>query len=201
MPRFTPLNVHSHYSLLNALPKIPELVSRAKECSCPALALTDNGNLYGAVEFYKACRQAGITPIIGVHAYMAFRTRLDKQAGVDNRRHRLILLAKNLAGYRNLLKLVTQSHLEGFYYRPRIDLEILGAHKEGLLAISPAFGSDIRHLLTARGEEAARERVAWYRERFGESGFFIEISRHPEIDGHENAMRQMIHLAKDAGAP
>ena len=124
MEKFVHLHIHSHYSLLQALPKIPDLIAAAKKNEMVALALTDNGNLYGAIEFYKACKKENIKPIIGVDAYMATRTRFDKQAGVDNRRARLVLLAKNLTGYKNLIKLVTYSHLEGFYYKPRIDREL-----------------------------------------------------------------------------
>ena len=113
--KFIHLHTHSHYSLLNALPKIDELVHKAKEFKMSALALTDNCNLYGAIEFYKECKKADIKPIIGIDAYVAVRKRTDKQAGVDNRRARLILLARDEVGYKNLIKLVTLAYLEGFY--------------------------------------------------------------------------------------
>ena len=114
MSEFTHLHTHSHYSLLNALPKIDELVGAAKKYGMKTLALTDNGNMYGTIEFYKLCKKKEIKPIIGVDFYVAQRTRKDKDAGIDNRRTRLVLLAQNEIGYRNLLKLVTISHLEGF---------------------------------------------------------------------------------------
>src|SRR6185312_12026038 len=114
MSQFTHLHTHSHYSLLNALPKIDDLVGAAKKNGMKALALTDNGNLYGAIEFFKACKKAEIKPIIGVDFYVAVRSRKDMQAGIDNRRARLILLATNEQGYKNLIQLVTLSHLEGF---------------------------------------------------------------------------------------
>ena len=120
--KFTHLHTHSHYSLLQALPKLPELIAAAKKDGMEALALTDNGNMYGTIEFYKECQKQGVKPIIGVDAYLASRTRFDKQAGVDKDRFRLVLLCKNETGYKNLLKLVTASYLEGFYYKPRIDL-------------------------------------------------------------------------------
>ena len=147
MSRFTHLHTHSHYSLLSALPKIDELVAEAKKHGMTSLALTDNGNLYGAIEFYKACKKKDIKPIIGVDFYVAARTRKDMQAGIDNRRSRLILLAMDEAGYRNLLQLVTKSHLEGFYYKPRIDRELLETFNEGLIAISPSFSGDIANHL------------------------------------------------------
>src|ERR1035437_6182564 len=114
MKPFSHLHVHSHYSLLNALPKIPDLVARAKKDGMKALALTDNGNMYGTIEFYKECLNEGIKPVIGIDAYVAIRNRTDKQAAIDNVRYRLILLAKNETGYKNLITLVTKAHLEGF---------------------------------------------------------------------------------------
>ncbi|MBI2086707.1 MAG: DNA polymerase III subunit alpha [Candidatus Zambryskibacteria bacterium] len=133
---FTHLRTHSHYSLLEALPKIPELIKKAKDSGMTSLALTDSGNLYGAIEFYKECLEHGIKPIIGVDFYVALRTRHDKEARIDNSRSRLVLLAENLTGYHNLLKLVTASYLEGFYYKPRIDRELLEKYNEGLIAIA-----------------------------------------------------------------
>ncbi|MDP2641965.1 MAG: DNA polymerase III subunit alpha [bacterium] len=136
MTKFVHLRTHSHYSLLEALPKISELVKKAKLSGMEALALTDSGNLYGAIEFYKECKDQGIKPIIGVDFYVAVRTRHDKEARIDNERSRLILLAENNTGYRNLLKLVTDSYLEGFYYKPRIDRELLEKYNDGLIAIA-----------------------------------------------------------------
>ncbi len=136
MSKFVHLHTHSHYSLLEALPKIPELIKKAKKLGMTALALTDSGNLYGAIEFYKECKEQGIKPIIGVDFYVALRTRIDKEAHIDNQRTRLILLAENNQGYKNLLKLVSASYLEGFYYKPRIDRELLEKHHEGLIGIA-----------------------------------------------------------------
>src|SRR3989344_5526749 len=120
---FVHLHVHSHYSLLDAVSKIDELVKTAKKRGFSALALTDHGNLYGAIEFYEACKKEGIKPIIGVEAYIAPKTRFDQDQ--NNRYYHLILLAINETGYRNLMKLVSLSHLEGFYYKPRMDKELL----------------------------------------------------------------------------
>ena len=141
--KFTHLHTHSHYSLLQALPKLPELIEAAKVDGMEALALTDNGNMYGAIEFYKECQKQGIKPIIGVDAYLASRTRFDKQAGVDKDRFRLVLLCKSEIGYKNLLKLVTASYLEGFYYKPRVDIELLEKYSEGLICISGSWSGDI----------------------------------------------------------
>jgi DNA polymerase-3 subunit alpha len=201
MPRFVPLHVHSHYSLLNALPKIPDLVAHAKKEGHTALALTDNGNLYGALEFYKECKKEGLKPIVGVHAYLALRTRTDKQTGVDNRRDRLLLYAKNLEGYKNLIKLTTLANLEGFYYKPRIDRELLQNHAEGLIAVAPAFGSDIGRLMTQKDDAILDERLTWYQRVFGAENFFLEVSRHPEIEGHDALMNERIAVAKKKKLP
>ena len=125
MTKFSHLHIHSHYSLLNALPKIKDLVARAKKYDMSALALTDNGNMYATIKFYQECLKQDIKPIIGVDFYVALKTRRDKRSGIDNRSTRLILLAKNEIGYKNLIKLVSKSFLEGFYYKPRIDRELL----------------------------------------------------------------------------
>ncbi|HPI82724.1 MAG TPA: PHP domain-containing protein, partial [Candidatus Paceibacterota bacterium] len=122
---FIHLHTHSHYSLLDGLSKVPDLVKTAKKNGMSALALTDHGNMYGAIEFYKECQKAEIKPIIGVEAYIAERSRFDKEPGIDNKRYHLTLLAKNKQGYKNLMKLVSLSNLEGFYYKPRMDKEIL----------------------------------------------------------------------------
>jgi DNA polymerase-3 subunit alpha len=196
---FIHLHVHSHYSLLNALPKIDDLVAKAKELNMPAMAITDAGNMYGVIDFYMACVKKGIKPIIGVDFYVATRTRKDMQAGVDSRRHRLVLLAKDFDGYKNLIKLVTHSNLEGFYYKPRIDKELIEKHNNGLIAIAPSFSSEISAALKMRDIEKAKEKIAWYKSVYPD--FYIEITRHPEIDGHEGLMNQLIKLAHETDTP
>ena len=241
MAKFTHLHVHSHFSLLNALPKIDELVKAAKNDHMTALALTDAGNMYGAIEFYKECKKAEIKPILGVDFYVAIRTRKDVQAGVDNRRTRLVLLAKNETGYKNLIQLVTKSYLEGFYYKPRIDRELFEAHHEGLIAIAPSYSSDIAQAVKNRDLEKAKLLINDYKKIFNDAGkpsdtslgglpgepsgrelglgnrgiarrenvsegldfqnFYIEITRHPEIDGHEELMTSLVKLAKETNTP
>src|SRR3989338_3338237 len=147
MNKFVHLHTHSHYSLLDGLSKIEGLVDRAKSLGMEALAITDHGNIYGAVEFYKKCQKAGIKPIIGVETYVAKTSRLSKNSKIDNVRHHLTLLAKNDVGYKNLVTLITKSHLEGFYYKPRIDKEILELHKEGLIVLSGCFSGEVSPLL------------------------------------------------------
>lgn len=199
--KFIHLHTHSHYSLLNALPKIPDLIKEAKHYEMPALALTDNANLYGAIEFYKDCKKNGIKPIIGSDFYVAARTRFDKQGGVDNRRTRLILLARDLDGYKNLIKLVTSANIEGFYYKPRIDKELIEKYKYGLICISPSFSGAITQALKNGDPIEAKRLVAWYKEIYGIENFFLELTHHPEIDGHEETMKKIIALSKETNTP
>ncbi len=199
--KFIHLHVHSHYSLLNALPKIPELVKEAKKYGMNALALTDNANLYGAIEFYKACKKAEIKPILGSDFYMAARTRFDKQGGVDNRRSRLILLVKDLSGYHNLIKLVTQANLEGFYYKPRIDKELIEKYSEGLICISPSFSGATTQALKNGNIEEAHRLISWYKQIYGKENFYLELTHHPEIEGHEEIMKKIIRLAHETNTP
>ncbi len=197
MSRFIHLHTHSHYSLLNALPKIDDLLDEAKSLNMPALALTDAGNLYGAIEFYKTAKKKGIKPILGVDFYVAVRTRKDMQAGIDNRRNRLVLLAKNYDGYKNLIKLVTDSNFEGYYYKPRIDRELIEKYNKDLVCIAPSFSSDISMAMKARNIEKAKECIDFYKKVYGPENFYIEITRHPEIQDHEGLMQQLIKLAKE----
>ncbi|KKR66182.1 MAG: polymerase III, alpha subunit protein [Parcubacteria group bacterium GW2011_GWB1_40_5] len=170
----------------------------------PAIALTDNCNLYGAIEFYKTCKKKEIKPIIGIDAYVAYRSRLDK-TGIDKERYRLVLLAENEVGYKNLIQLVTLAHLEGFYYKPRIDREILEKYHEGLIAIAPSFSSDILKSLQLANDEQALERLNWYKRVFSgtteKPNFFLEITHHPEIKGHEENMRKMVEFGKNTNTP
>lgn len=199
--KFIHLHVHSHYSLLNALPKIPELVKEAKKYEMTALALTDNANLYGAIEFYKACKKAEIKPIIGADMYVAARTRNDKQGGVDNRRSRLVLLVKDLAGYHNLIKLVTLANLEGFYYKPRIDKELIEKYHGGLICISPSFSGSTTQALKNGNLDEAKNLIAWYKQVYGAENFYLELTHHPEVEGHEETMKKIISLAKETNTP
>lgn len=197
--KFVHLHVHSHFSLLSALPKIPELVENAKKMGMESLALTDNGNMYGAIEFYKTCQKKGVKPIIGLDAFIALDSRFDKRSGIDNSRTRLVLLAKNDIGYKNLIQLVTKSHLEGFYYKPRIDKELLELHHEGLIAIMPAIAGEIAKIVESDYEKA-KSIVQWYEKIFGEENFFIEITRHEKIEGHKKKMDFVLKLSKETGA-
>ena len=199
-PNFVHLHTHSHYSLLEALPKISDLIEAAKKDGQTALALTDNGNLYGAVEFYKECKDAKIKPIIGVDFFVAPRTRHDKEHRVDDRHSRLVLLAQNFAGYQNLLQLVSKSYLEGFYYRPRIDRELIEQYADGLIAILPSFSGEHARAIDDGNIERAKELLGWYKKTFPDR-CFAEITHHPEADGHEKKMQKIIELAKSENVP
>lgn len=193
---FVHLHTHSHYSLLSALPQIKDMVKLAAKLEMPALALTDNGNLYGAIEFYKACTKAGIKPIIGVDFYIAQRTRHDKESGIDSRRTRIVLLARDYTGYQNLIKLVTYSHLEGFYYKPRVDKELLEKHSQSLIAIVPAFNSEIRNPLQSGHEDEALALIERYKSWYGAENVYLEITHHPEVENHADLMKATREFAK-----
>ena len=197
---FIHLHVHSHYSLLNALPTPKELAAKAKEDGMHALAITDAGALYGAIDFYKACTKEGIKPIIGLDAFVAPRTMTDKEGRIDKPRARLVLLAKNNDGYKNLIEIVTRSFCDGFYYRPRIDHELLEKYKDNLICIIPSFSGEPVLALKDEDPERAGASLDWYKNLFGED-CYLEITHHPEILGHESTQKKIITLAQDANVP
>lgn len=197
---FIHLHVHSHYSLLNALPTPKELAQRAKEYNMPALALTDNGALYGAINFYKACTKEKIKPIIGVDAFLAPRTRFDKDGGIDKPRGRVVFLAKNNNGYTNLIKMVTASFIDGFYYRPRVDHELIKRFHEDLVCIVPSFSGEPILAMKELNDERAESTLDWYKNLFGDD-CYLEITHHPEIDGHEKLQQNIIALGAKMHVP
>ena len=199
--KFTHLHTHSHYSLLDGLSKIDDLISRVKELGMDSIALTDHGNLYGAIEFYKKAKAAGIKPIIGCELYVAKRNHLDKTTNIDDERYHLVVLAKNQTGYKNLVKLVSKAHLDGFYYKPRVDKELLKKHSEGLIALSACLGGEISQTLLNKGIEAA-EKVAYeYREIFGKENYFLELQQHPNIEDQNIVNPLIIELARKTKIP
>ena len=197
--KFTHLHTHSHYSLLDGLAKIDDLVSRAKELGMDSLALTDHGVLYGAVEFYKKARKAGIKPILGIEAYMAPRDRFGRDPG--ERYFHLILLAENDTGWKNLVKLSTKSHLEGFYYKPRIDKDILREHHEGLIGLSACLGGEVNRALTAGHWDDAKKIAFEYQDIFGKGNFFLELGDHPNTPDAVKLRGLVIALAAETGIP
>lgn len=175
MRGFVHLHTHTQYSLLDGCCRIPQLVERAAEFGCPAIAMTDHGVLHGLVEFVRACDRQGIKPIIGCEVYVAPRRRTDRTPRVDENPHHLVLLVESETGYRNLLRLVSLASLEGFYYKPRVDKELLRLHHEGLIALSGCLAGEIPRLLTAGEQEAAEAVAREYTELFGPGRFFLEL--------------------------
>lgn len=178
---FVYLHVHSHYSLLEALPKPKKLVARAKELGMTALALTDNGSAYGAVEFWKACKEAEIKPIIGCDIYVAPYRMTDRRPRVDDRPGRLLLIVETEEGYRNLSKIITSAFLEGFYYKPRVDKDFLRAHSKGLIALTGAVSGEVPAAAANGDLQKAKDLIATYKDIFGPDNFFLELIHHPDM--------------------
>ncbi len=199
--KFTHLHTHTHYSLLDGLIKIDKLVKRAKELNFEAIAITDHGNMYGAIEFYKKSKQAGLKPIIGLEAYLAPRTINDRAAGIDSKSYHITLLAKNEAGYKNLLKLTSQSWLDGFYYKPRIDKNLLRQHSDGLIALSGCLSGEINRLILGNNFKGAEEKVYEYLDIFGRENFFLELGYHRSLPDSVKSYRALIELSQKTKVP
>jgi DNA polymerase-3 subunit alpha len=197
---FVHLHLHTEYSLLDGACRLDKLVDKAHELKFPALAITDHGAMYGAIEFYRAAREKGIKPIIGCEVYVAPGSRLEKKQGSGTRDiyHHLGLLAKDETGYKNLIKLTTAAHLDGYYYKPRIDKEILAKHGEGLIALSGCLASEIPDLIMKDQIAKARDTVDWFKQTLGADNFFLELQNHgmPE---QAKVNKQLIQFAKDFG--
>ncbi len=198
---FVHLHNHTHYSLLDGLTKIDDLIVKVKEQGSPAVAITDHGSMYGVVEFYEKCTKAGIKPIIGVETYLAPNSRFDKNTKEDARNFHLVLLAENNQGYQNLIKLVSAAHLEGYYYKPRIDWDLLEKHHEGLIACSACLAGEIPRLISAKKLDKAKDRIKQYQDLFGADNFFLEIMDHPELEGQSEVNQGLIELSRQTGAP
>jgi len=197
---FVHLHTHSHYTLLGALPTPKELAKAAKEDGQDALALTDAGALYGAIDFYKACQKEGVKPIIGLDAYLAPRTRHDKEAMIDKPRARLVLLAKTFTGYQNLIQLVTKSNLEGFYYKARLDEELIKEYAKDLICIIPSFAGEVAQALKEDDQEKAAERLDWYKGVFGDD-CYLELTHHLELFDHTQNQKKIVELSRISSIP
>lgn len=198
---FVHLHVHSHYSLLDGLPKIDELVSYAKEQGAPALALTDHGALYGVIEFYQTALKAGIKPIIGVETYVAPLGHQHKRAKVDEKNHHLVLLAATNEGYQNLIKLITIAHLEGYYYRPRVDHELLKKYGRGLIALSACLKGEVPTAILNDDLAGAAQIIARYQDIFGRENFYLELQDHPSLPQQAQVNQALKQLGRQTGAP
>ncbi len=202
---FVHLHLHTEYSLLDGACRLDTLMTKARDLKFPSLAITDHGVLYGAIDFYQAARKAGIKPIIGCEVYVAPGSRLERKAGGNSSAsgmkdvyNHLVLLAKDELGYRNLVKLVTSAHLEGFYYKPHIDKEILAQHREGLIALSGCLASEIPQHILQDNPDRAREAIDWFKQTLGPENFYLEVQNHA-IAEQAKVNRLLIPWAKEFG--
>jgi DNA polymerase-3 subunit alpha len=186
---------------LDGLPKIDEILDRALELGMDSCALTDHGVMYGAIEFYKKAVKKGVKPIIGVEAYFAYEKMTQKRPNIDDKRYHMILLARNEKGYRNLVKLITLAHLEGFYYKPRIDDEVLAKYSEGLIGFSGCLQGKIPRLILAKKLDEAEKQILKYRDIFGKEHFYLEVQRHPNNTDQEKLNKVIIEFSKKLKLP
>ncbi len=201
MTHFVHLHNHSEFSLLDGLSKMDEMVTYAKTIGMKALAITDHGNLYGAIKFYKKCHEMGIKPIIGCEMYVAKRSLIDKDVTLDKDYNHLILLAENLDGYKNLMKLVSIANLKGFYYKPRIDIDLLRKHSQGLICLTACVNGYIGDALLNEQEETAISRLKTLQQIFGENHLYIELQRHLQVEKQEQLNQKLLGLSKRFGIP
>ena len=197
---FVHLHVHTEYSLLDGVCRLDRLCSVAKERGQTALAITDHGNLFGAVDFYKAAKKEGIKPIIGCEAYVAARSRFDKVHGVDSDRHHLILLCKNETGYKNLTKLISAAWVDGFYTKPRIDRELIEKYHEGLICLSACLAGEIPKLIMNGDLDSAQKTELWYENIFGKGNYYLELQNHG-IPEQARVNEALIRISKNTGVP
>ncbi len=197
---FTHLHVHSEYSLLDGACRIEPMLDKIKSMGQTSVAITDHGVMYGVIDFYRAALKRGIKPIIGCEAYVAPRSRFDKVHGIDNERYHLVLLCKNNEGYKNLIKLVSEGWVNGFYTKPRIDKELLEKHHEGLIALSGCLAGEVSQALLHNDYEEAVKVANWYKETFGKDNYYIEIQNHG-LGEQQQIIPELIRLSKETGIP
>jgi len=196
---FIHLHLHSGYSLLDGAVSINKLIKKTKEYNMPSIALTDHGVMYGVIEFYKTAKEAGIKPIIGVECYLATRSRFDKDVNLDKNQYHLILLAQNHEGYLNLCKLVSKANLEGLYYKPRIDKELLLTHHKGLVALSACLQGEVAQLILNNQEKTLKESLDFYKNVFKEN-FYLEIQDHNLTD-QQKVNKALLEISKKENIP
>ncbi len=197
---FVHLHVHTEYSMLDGLSRIPELLKYVKEHGQTAVAITDHGGMYGAVSFFNACKKEEVKPIIGVEAYVAKNSRFDKQLKMGSDQFHLLLIAQNMTGYRNLMRLVSLANLEGFSYKPRMDEEILEKYNDGIIATSGCMSSIFNRLILEGKEEEAIEKLKWYKNVFKDR-FYIELQAHPDIPECKELTKKQVEIARKLDIP
>ena len=196
---FTHLHVHTEYSLLDGSNKIKEYVARVKELGMDSAAITDHGVMYGVIDFYRAAREAGINPILGCEVYVAPGSRFDKDTGTgEDRYYHLVLLAENNKGYSNLMKIVSKGFVEGFYYKPRVDMELLREYHEGIIALSACLAGEVSRYLTRGMYEDAKAAALRYQDIFGKGNFFLELQDHG-ISEQQEVNRQLLRMHQETG--
>ena len=196
---FTHLHVHTEYSLLDGSNKIKEYVARVKELGMTAAAITDHGVMYGVIDFYRAAKEAGIKPILGCEVYVAPNSRFDKETGVsDDRYYHLVLLAENNEGYANLTKIVSKGFVEGFYYKPRVDMEVLEKYHEGVIALSACLAGEVQRNLVRGLDKEAEEAAYKYEAIFGKGNFYLELQDHG-IPEQRFVNQKLLGLSKKTG--
>ena len=198
---FTHLHVHTVYSLLDGFARIPDLVSRAKELGQDSLAITDHGVMYGVIDFYKECKKQGIKPILGCEVYVAPDSRLDRELGAnDERYYHLILLAENNLGYSNLTKIVSQGFIDGFYYKPRVDREILQKYHEGIICLSACLQGEVAFYLRRRLYDEAKRVALEHLEIFGAGNYFLEMQNH-SLPEDTIVNTDLMRMSQETGIP
>ena len=197
---FTHLHVHSEYSLLDGACRIQPMLDKIKSMGQTSVAITDHGVMYGVIDFYKAAKAKGIKPVIGCEVYVAPRSRFDKVHGIDNERYHLVLLCKNNEGYKNLIKLVSEGWVNGFYTKPRVDKDILEKYHDGLIALSGCLAGEVAQALEHRDYDEAKKVALWYKETFGEGNYYLEIQNH-NLDEQLMINPELIRLSKETGIP
>ena len=196
---FTHLHVHTEYSLLDGSSKIKELVARAKELGMDSLAITDHGVMYGVIDFYRAALEAGIKPIIGCEVYVAPGSRFDRETvSGEDRYYHLVLLAENDRGYQNLMKIVSKGFVEGYYYKPRVDLELLTTYHEGIIALSACLAGEVQRYLERGFYEEAKEAALRYEQIFGKGNFFLELQDHG-IPAQRTVDQGLLRMSRETG--
>ncbi|HHW57948.1 MAG TPA: DNA polymerase III subunit alpha [Clostridia bacterium] len=197
---FVHLHVHSEYSLLDGSCRIKDLIAKTKELKMKAIAITDHGVMYGVIDFYKEAVAQGIKPIIGCEIYVATRRMQDKEYGIDDENYHLVLLAKDMTGYKNLMKIVSVASIEGFYYKPRVDREFLKEHSEGLIALSACLAGEVPSYILRGEYEKAKEVALFYDSIFGRGNFYLELQDHGILE-QQKANKELIRLSKETGIP
>ncbi len=197
---FVHLHLHTQYSLLDGACRFGQLFDAAKQNGQTAVAITDHGNMFGAIEFYKEAKKHGIKPIIGCEVYVAVRSRFDKVHSVDSERHHLVLLCKNETGYKNLIKMVSESWTSGFYVKPRVDKELLEKYHEGIIALSGCLAGEIPRKLAARDYEGAKQTALWYNSVFGQGNYYLEMQNHG-IKEQLEIIPMLARLSEETGIP